>query len=64
VKFTGKQIPIKPTVNMNTLYPTVSLYRTVSVEANFGEDSAKSFRYDINKCPGMNLEKLWASIRH
>jgi hypothetical protein len=26
------------------------------VEANFGDDLAKPFRYDIDKCPGMNWE--------
>jgi hypothetical protein len=24
-----------------------------SVEANFGDESAKPFKYDIKKCPGM-----------
>jgi hypothetical protein len=26
------------------------------VEANFGDNLAKPFSYDIDKCPGMNLE--------
>jgi hypothetical protein len=26
------------------------------VEANFGDDLAKPFSYDIGECPGMNLE--------
>jgi hypothetical protein len=58
VTFTGKQIPMKSIVN--PLYPTVSLYGSgddgynhISVEANFGDDSAKPFKYDIKKCPGM-----------
>jgi hypothetical protein len=25
----------------------------VSVEANFGNDLAKPFKYDIEKCPGL-----------
>jgi hypothetical protein len=38
---------------MDTLYPTVSIYESASIEANFGDDSAKPFKYDIKKCPGM-----------
>jgi hypothetical protein len=53
VKFTGKQIPINPTANHH--YPTVSMYGfgNVSVEANFGDDSANPFKYDIKKFPGI-----------
>jgi hypothetical protein len=54
VKFAGKQIPINSTVN--PLYPTVSVRGNVSVEANFGDDLAKPFKYDIKKCPGMVFE--------
>jgi hypothetical protein len=55
VKFTGKQIPINPTVN--ALYPTITLKGKVSVEANFGEDrQAKPFKYDIKKFPGLVLD--------
>jgi hypothetical protein len=48
VKFTGKPIPICPTVD--TLFPTVSMDGNISIEANFGDDSAKPFKYDIKKC--------------
>jgi hypothetical protein len=54
VKSIGKQIPISPTAS--TLYPTITTTGTFSVDANFGDDSAKPFRYDINKCPGLNME--------
>jgi hypothetical protein len=30
--------------------------RDASVEVNFGGDSAKPFRYDIDKCPGLDME--------
>jgi hypothetical protein len=53
-KFTGREIPINPTVN--SLYPTVTIHGYGSVEANFGDDLAKPFSYDIDKCPGLNLE--------
>jgi hypothetical protein len=53
--FTGKLIEISPSVDL--LIPTVNL-RDVSVEANFGDDQrAKPFRYDIDKCPGLVLDK-------
>jgi hypothetical protein len=52
--FTGKQIPINPTVDF--LIPTVSI-RDILVEANFGDDQqAKPFKYDIGKCPGLVLD--------
>jgi hypothetical protein len=60
VKSTGKPIPINSTVDL--LYPTVSMLGTgfgdgnCSVEANFGNDSAKPFKYDIENCPGMGFE--------
>jgi hypothetical protein len=53
-KFTGKPITIDSTAN--PLYPTFSLVGKVSLEANFGDDLANPFRYDINKCPGMVYE--------
>jgi hypothetical protein len=49
MKFTEKQIPINSTVDI--LYPTVSMLGNVSVEANFGDDLSKPFKYDINKFP-------------
>jgi hypothetical protein len=36
----------------NLLYPTVSMHKG-SVEANFGDDLAKPFKYDIKMCPGI-----------
>jgi hypothetical protein len=27
-----------------------------SVDANFGDNSAKPFKYDIDKCPGLDVE--------
>jgi hypothetical protein len=48
---TGKQIPIKPSITR--LFPTVSLWEHVSVEANFGDNLAKHFKYDVEKCPGL-----------
>jgi hypothetical protein len=53
-KFTGKPIPIDSTLDL--LYPSLSLPENILLEANFGDDSAKSFSYDIDKCPVMNLE--------
>jgi hypothetical protein len=40
---------------MDQLYPTVSICE-MSVKANFGDDPAKPFKYDIEKCPGMVFE--------
>jgi hypothetical protein len=56
VKFTGKQIPIISTAT--SLYPTVSMYGFGygSVEANFGDNPAKPFKYDIKKCSGLVFE--------
>jgi hypothetical protein len=44
--FTGKKMPIGHPGDC--LFPTLRL-REASVEANFGDDSAKPFRYDIDK---------------
>jgi hypothetical protein len=39
------------------LFPTVTLWDEMSsIEANFGDNPAKPFAYDIQKCPGMGLE--------
>jgi hypothetical protein len=37
------------------LYPTLQMCR-VSLEANFGNDPAKPFAYNIEKCPGMGYD--------
>jgi hypothetical protein len=52
----GKQIPINPTADC--LYPLVKMgdYADMSLETNFGDDPAKSFKYDIEKCPGLGLQ--------
>jgi hypothetical protein len=54
LKLTGKQIPINPMAN--PLYPTLSMHRNGSVEANFGDNSVNPFKYDIQKCPGLVFE--------
>jgi hypothetical protein len=49
VKFSGNQMfPINPTIGY--LYPTVTVCGNFSIEANFGDNAAKPFCYDINKC--------------
>jgi hypothetical protein len=52
LNFTGKQIPINPATG-NCLIPTIALWDHVSVEANFGDDSAKPFKYNVETCPGL-----------
>jgi hypothetical protein len=52
--FSGCQFPIDPTVDH--LIPTAELWDYMSLEANFGDNPAKPFEYDIKKCPGMALE--------
>jgi hypothetical protein len=50
--FTGKQIKIiHPGVNC--LYPTATLWENESLEANFGDDPEKPFKYDIEKFAGL-----------
>jgi hypothetical protein len=52
--FAGKPIPISPSVDL--LYPTVWI-SWASVEANFGNNLAgKPFKFDYNKCPGLDME--------
>jgi hypothetical protein len=48
--FVGKQMPISP--SGDCLYPTLEI-RNDSLEANFGNDPAKPFEYDIETCPGL-----------
>jgi hypothetical protein len=45
-------MPIHPD---NFLTPTIKMMDS-SVEANFGHDLAKPFKYNIEKCPGMVFE--------
>jgi hypothetical protein len=50
--FQGKQFPVpKPAVDR--LYPTITMWSSLSLEANFGEDPAKPFQYNIDTCPGL-----------
>jgi hypothetical protein len=51
--FTGNQIPINPETG-NCLIPTVAVWDGVSVEANFGDDLAKPFKYNLQTCPTGN----------
>jgi hypothetical protein len=52
-KFAGRKISINPTVDR--LFPAVAIVANVSIEANFGDDPAKPFEYDIQNCPGLEL---------
>jgi hypothetical protein len=53
-EFAGKQIPIKPSVDV--LIPTITIW-DVSLEASFGGDlDNKPFIYDTSKCPGLAFE--------
>jgi hypothetical protein len=51
--FAGRKIPISPTVDR--LFPAVTIRPDESFEANFGDDPAKPFEYDIYNCPGLGL---------
>jgi hypothetical protein len=46
---TGKPTPISSSVHR--LYPTVTIEEDTSLEANFGDNPAKPFCFDIAKCP-------------
>jgi hypothetical protein len=55
-EFTGKKIPISPSLDdLDCLHPTVEIYDAWG-EANFGGNPAKPFKFDIDKCPGLDLE--------
>jgi hypothetical protein len=51
---TGKPIPIKPSA-ADFLYPYVRIGGRTAFEANFGDNLAKPFKYDIGNCPGMDI---------
>jgi hypothetical protein len=52
--YADRKIPISPEVD--ELFPTVTtLSIDSSLEANFGDDPAKPFEYDIKNCPGLGL---------
>jgi hypothetical protein len=40
---------------VDRLFPTVHLFANTLLEANFGNDPAKPFKYDIQNCPGLDL---------
>jgi hypothetical protein len=52
---TGKQVPIAPSVDR--LFPTVRKVK-VPLEANFGDNPAKPFKFDIDKCPGLVVNEI------
>jgi hypothetical protein len=49
--FIGRQIPISPSVDR--LFPAIEMFNALSLEANFGDDSAKPFKFDVNNFPGL-----------
>jgi hypothetical protein len=52
--FSGKQIPIKPSVDY--LIPTCTIW-DIALEANFGADlDNKPFKYDTSACLGLAFE--------
>jgi hypothetical protein len=52
----GQPTPIKHPAKDVCLHPTLGVTENVSLEANFGDDPAKQFKYDVNKCPGLVFE--------
>jgi hypothetical protein len=48
-----KKIAISPVENC--LLPTIKIGGDLSLEANFGDDSTKPFKFDILKCPELNV---------
>jgi hypothetical protein len=55
--FLGKRILITPSVDR--LFPEISIFGSQNVltfVTNFGNDKDKPFQYDINNCPGMELD--------
>jgi hypothetical protein len=56
LNFTGKEIPVdSPAAAGDCLFPTIRV-RQMTVEANFGENAAKPFKFDIKKFPGLEFE--------
>jgi hypothetical protein len=54
-KILGKPIPIRPSVDVDRLFPSVYV-ENIIVEANFGDDpEGEPFEYDIENCPGLGL---------
>jgi hypothetical protein len=52
--FTGRQIPINPVGDH--LFPTVRMW-DLALEANFGGNPQKPFKYDIETRPGMLFDE-------
>jgi hypothetical protein len=56
IHFTDQQILINPSVDF--LYPSIYMF-DVSLEANFGDDPARPFIFDIEgTCPGLVVENI------
>jgi hypothetical protein len=53
--FTGKQIPNDHPMVGDLLFPTVLMWN-ISLEANFGYDTSKRFKYDTDKFPGLVMQ--------
>jgi hypothetical protein len=51
---TGREIPIK-NEDGDQLFPSVTIW-DMALEANFGNDPAKPFKYDTTNCPGLELK--------
>jgi hypothetical protein len=49
--FIGRQIPISTSVDR--LYPAIEMLYMMSSEANFGDDPAKPFKFDVKNFPGL-----------
>jgi hypothetical protein len=61
MQFADKPRPIKPTGDC--LYPTLTMM-DASIEANFGDNPANPFKYDLDKCPGLRNWSLSEMIRY
>jgi hypothetical protein len=52
-QFTGKPISIEQ--REKQLVPVVHIFN-VSLEANFGQDPGRPFKFDMDKCPELAFE--------
>jgi hypothetical protein len=49
---------------VDRLFPTVTMAPSYPpLEANFGDDPAKPFEYDIHNCPGLELACIWEEMK-
>jgi hypothetical protein len=53
--FTGEQIPITPSSRKSPI-PNSLHNKSYKLKANFGDNPAKPFKYDIKKCPRLMFE--------